>query len=68
MATKEDLEAAITAIGSELTRLQADVTAIVERQKTAGTVPDADVQALATIATGLGAAADSIEAAITPKP
>lgn len=68
MAQLSDLEAAITAVGAELTRLQTDVTAIVERLKVSGTVPDADVQALATVAASIGASADSIEAAITPKP
>lgn len=68
MAQLSDLEAAITAVGSALTRLQADVTAIVEKLKTSGTVPDADVQALATVAAGIGQAADSIEAAINPQP
>lgn len=68
MAQLSDLEAAITAVGEALTRLQADVTAIIDKLKAGGSVPDADIAALASVATGIGTAADAIEKAINPPP
>lgn len=68
MALEQDLQAAISAVGAQLTRLQTDVTAIIEKNQTAGTIPDADIQALVAVSTGIGAAADAIEAAINPPP
>lgn len=66
MAQETDLQAAIAAVGQALTRLQADVTSIITKLQTVGGIPDADVQALVAVATGIGSAADSIEAAINP--
>lgn len=68
MALEQDLQSAIAAVGENLTRLQTDVTAIIDKLKSSGSIPDADVQALTTIASGIGAAADSIEAAVNPPP
>lgn len=68
MAQEADLQAAISSVGQALTRLQADVTTIITKLQAAGTIPDTDVQALVAVASGIGAAADSIEAAVNPTP
>jgi predicted nucleic acid-binding Zn-ribbon protein len=68
MAQEQDLQSAIAAIGTALTRLQSDVTAIVEKLKTSGAIPDADIQSLVAVSAGIGSAADSIEAALNPPP
>lgn len=66
MAQETDLQAAIASVGQALTRLQSDVTTIIDKLKTSGSIPDADIQALSAVSTGIGAAADSIEAALNP--
>lgn len=66
MATKEDLESAIAAIGQILGRLSTDIGTLVDRFKTNPAIPDADVQALAAIATDMGSQADKIEAVLNP--
>lgn len=67
MAQEQDLQAGISAVGQQLARLQGDVTAIIDRLKNSQSgIPDADIQALSSVAAGIGVAADSIEAAINP--
>lgn len=71
MATEQDLQAAIAALGQSITQygtevsaIQTEITALIAKLSAAGTIPDADLQALTALNTALGSSNANLQAAI----